>query len=1603
MRPPALEKAGFFPTSTHVAELLKTYFQPAESGRLLDPCAGEGTAASILAKALHCQSWGAELSPARAALAAEKMERLFNAPWSSCHLTGESITLLFLNPPYSHDRFGDQKRLELEFLKSSTPKLVRGGALVYIVPHRLLRDLDVAAHLAGYYEHLTVHRYPETEFKQVIVLGTKRLKFKAPSHEEIQRVQAWAEIEPPALVDKGQPPYELLPAPDKGAGGQPIRFTRLDWQPEEVVDATQKHGVLASKEWLDLLNPARALGEFKQPVMPLKKGHIAMLMASGMMGTLRLADEDGRPLLVKGRVVKVTEKVEEKAGKATTEIFRDRFVSTIAILRQDGIEIIDQVEPLSKFMHKYGDQIGAHILSTYRPLYNFDPTAQETAILDTLGTSRKPLPGQEKAGLLPAQRHVAAGIARTIQKHGVGNVQGEMGAGKAGRVTSRIYTPGGYKLMGEIQIGDQVIDPDGGYANVIGVYPQGKVDIYRVTFSDGSYTDVTEDHLWYVNSPLRKWKGKPGYVKPLRQIMAEPLVHRTTGNHQVYIPMVKPVMFTKKSLPIDPYLLGLILGDGGIAHGSVYFTTADFDLIEYASQRLPKGVYVRNRGHKYEWCFTTGKRFGKNPLVTALRELNLMGLRSPDKYIPTCYLYSSVDDRIAILQGILDTDGSVSKGYGVEYSTTSLRLAEGVKELVQSLGGTVSWKTRAGSIKRNGVRYATRLCYRLYIKLPSHISPFLLQRKAKGYHPRGKYEPHRSIVEIKHVGQDYAQCIMLDSENQLYVTDEYIVTHNTTIGAATVELLDAYPAIVLCPPHLVPKWIREIEETIPGAKAMELSRIGRNADNPCDVNDVRQFLDLHAQGKLGPKPVAVMAHTSAKYGAGWEHAAVKKWFVDEEDGRPFQALVCAECGAPIQINLPGGLTVLATSTGELGEQRRFCQAERTGYELDEHGRVQRDEDGKPVWGKRICGAPLFQFTGRRWAPADYIAKHAKKKFKMLVADECLVKDTQIETSEGPKAIQDIRVGDRVLAFNHASGQLEYRQVLHTMKNPAPNHLIRAAGIVCTPNHPIFIDEDNYVEAQKVLGKKAGVLPGEVEISGLPQNGGLEFSRVDRVEVLERGSGSGFEQVCPDGMVYNFEVEGNNNYFANGVLVHNCHQFKSKSSDRGVAFHQLVGAARCTLTLTGTFFGGKSTSIFWLLHRLNAGVRRDFAFNDEKRWARLYGVLEVTRKSKRLKDDDEEDGFTGNRRYQNQAKEQPGISPAIVNRLLDTTVFLSLKDLGLSLPHYAEEVVTLTMTHDLAGQYRAMEKKLRDLALNNRRYLSTWLQWTLARPNSAFRDEVVEVDEMDPQGEFLRRQRLMDLPAVVTDETLPKESWLVDFCRSERQQGRKVLIYLRQTGTRDIQDRILHILRDGGVRAEVLTSGVNPRKREEWIARRVLGLDALVVNPKLVETGLDLVAFSSVVFAEIEYSLYTLWQAVRRVWRLGQTKPVKAIFSVYSDAMEARALALMGQKMKAAQLLYGDEVGGAIVPEGDDDILMKLAREALESADLPDLQSLFADEVMVSNSPLGCPTAPSALLPVPEIPRTISWADWMKQKDLAAGKAASRPRSKPGAQNQISLF
>jgi hypothetical protein len=166
--------------------------------------------------------------------------------------------------------------------------------------------------------------------------------------------------------------------------------------------------------------------------MPLKKGHIAMLMASGMMGTVKLTDEEGKPMLIKGRVIKVVEKTEQpdaKEADTVVETYKDRFVTTVAVLKQEGIQVIQDVKGLSEFMKVHGEKIAAHVLETYKPLYNLDPTVNEIEVLDRLGTQRKALPGQERAGLLPAQRHAAAALARSIRKNGVANCQAEMGTG----------------------------------------------------------------------------------------------------------------------------------------------------------------------------------------------------------------------------------------------------------------------------------------------------------------------------------------------------------------------------------------------------------------------------------------------------------------------------------------------------------------------------------------------------------------------------------------------------------------------------------------------------------------------------------------------------------------------------------------------------------------------------------------------------------------------------------------------------------------------------------------------------------------------------------------------------------------------------------------------------------------------------------------------------------------------------------------------------------------------------------------------------------------------------------------------------------------------
>lgn len=517
------------------------------------------------------------------------------------------------------------------------------------------------------------------------------------------------------------------------------------------------------------------------------------------------------------------------------------------------------------------------------------------------------------------------------------------------------------------------------------------------------------------------------------------------------------------------------------------------------------------------------------------------------------------------------------------------------------------------------------------------------------------------------------------------------------------------------------------------------------------------------------------------------------------------------------------------------------------------------------------------------------------------------------------------------------------------------------------------------------------------------------------------------------------------------------------------------ATKYTINLTGTLFGGKSTDLFWLRYRIDSAVRKDFAFHDEIRWAELYGRLERTIQ----KDEAASDGvFSGRRRYLTKAKEIPGISPAIFSRLLTSCIFVRISDLGWKLPPYDEQIIHIQMDDLQRQQYEWLNSVLLSYVkvqgfkaskhdrMVAQKLLGVWLQNCLGRPNTGFRPETVmysvnkqvklpvpvrvlpdflALDELaephlatdalaavlpgmikgddlvlDPEcyGEYALHLE----PVVATGELLPKEQWLVDYCRTEQKQRRRVLLYVRQTGTRDIQPRLQQILQVAGLATVILPDSVEPKKREAWIQERVDEIDVLITNPKKVETGLDLIQFCTCIFYELDYSLFTLWQAMRRVWRLGQEQPVKVLFPVYADTMESAALALMGRKMQAALLLYGDNAASAITDEAGGsgaDFAAELAAKILDG------------EVLNSDGITGllkCTIPDESDIPVweeldEEEEQTIiavankepetyeefvqGWQSWLgDQADYISrslARTAKRKRRKPVSEQQLSLF
>ncbi|MGX9686802.1 SNF2-related protein [Deinococcus wulumuqiensis] len=406
----------------------------------------------------------------------------------------------------------------------------------------------------------------------------------------------------------------------------------------------------------------------------------------------------------------------------------------------------------------------------------------------------------------------------------------DMGLGKAQPLDARVLTPLGWREMGQLQVGDYVIGRSGQPTQIVGVYPQGERPIYRLTLTDGATVEADEEHLWAVNTPVRKKRGLPERTLTTAQIAAD--LQDAAGNLKHYLPLVEAVQLAERDLPLDPYTLGALLGDGCFVH-SVQLTTED-ELV--AALPLPAGVEARLDKRLTPSVSTsrlvTAGQWTPNPLKDALRRLGLHGKSGRDKFIPPDYLLGSPAQRLALLQGLLDTDGHA--GEVVEYVSVSERLARGVVELVQSLGGTARIHRKAtshtyGGEKKNGT------AWRVTLKLPPHLEPFRLSNKRAAYRRPTKYPPTRGIKAVEFVGYKPAQCIAVAAADHLYVTDHYIVTHNTlqTLAHLLKEKEEGRadrPTLVIAPTSVIGNWQAEAARFTPDLRVLLLHGKDRHTE-----------------------------------------------------------------------------------------------------------------------------------------------------------------------------------------------------------------------------------------------------------------------------------------------------------------------------------------------------------------------------------------------------------------------------------------------------------------------------------------------------------------------------------------------------------------------------------------------------------------------------------------------------------------------------------------------------------------------------------------------------------------------------------------------------
>lgn len=402
-----------------------------------------------------------------------------------------------------------------------------------------------------------------------------------------------------------------------------------------------------------------------------------------------------------------------------------------------------------------------------------------------------------------------------------------------------------------------------------------------------------------------------------------------------------------------------------------------------------------------------------------------------------------------------------------------------------------------------------------------------------------------------------------------------------------------------------------------------------------------------------------------------------------------------------------------------------------------------------------------------------------------------------------------------------------------------------------------------------------------------------------------------------------------------LIADEAHEYKTGGSAQGQAMGVIASKVRKGLLLTGTLMGGYADDLFHLLFRALPGRMLEDGYRPSASGSMNAAAMAFMRDHGVLRDIySESDGpahkTAKGSKINVRTVKAPGFGPKGVLRcILPYTIFLKLRDIGGVLPPYDEEFREVAMDDEQAGTYRDLSANLTAVlkeALRKRdtTLLGVVLNVLLAWSDCCFRAETVR----HPRT----RQVLAFTPEQFSElEIMPKEREMIDICKQEKAEGRKTLVYTVYTGTRDTTSRLRMLLEQEGFKVAVLRASVDASRREDWIAEQLdRGIDVLITNPDLVKTGLDLLEFPTIVFMQSGWNVYTLQQAARRSWRIGQKAAVKVIYLGYAATSQMACLALMAKKILVSQSTSGDvpESGLDVLNQDGDSVEVALARQLL---------------------------------------------------------------------------